>query len=54
MQFGTVTRLEFIQSYADLTDACNACHRVANVGFIVIKTPIDLPFSDQDFRALHQ
>ena len=45
---------EFVQSYADLTNACNACHRAANVGFIVIKTPIDLPFSDQDFRALHQ
>lgn len=35
--------------YAKLTEACNACHRAAKVGFIVIRTPTSSPFADQKF-----
>jgi hypothetical protein len=37
------------RSYAELTAACNACHKAADVGFIVIKTPASSPFGDQEF-----
>ena len=36
-------------SFEDLTKACNGCHQVAQVGFILIKTPSSHPFSDQEF-----
>lgn len=39
----------FIQNYADLTNACNACHFAGHVGFIKIQTPTSSPFSDEDF-----
>lgn len=37
------------RGYAELTAACNTCHKAAEVGFIVIKAPASSPFSDQDF-----
>ncbi len=37
------------RGYAELTAACNSCHKAADVGFIVIKTPASSPFSDQEF-----
>jgi hypothetical protein len=37
------------RAYAELTAACNSCHKAAEVGFIVIKTPASSPFGDQDF-----
>ena len=37
------------RGYAELTSACNACHRAAEVGFINIKVPTASAFSDQEF-----
>ncbi len=37
------------RSFTELTAACNACHKAAQVGFIVIQTPTSSPFSDQKF-----
>lgn len=39
----------FSKSYERLTDECNSCHRVAKVGFIVIRVPTASPFSNQVF-----
>jgi hypothetical protein len=40
-------------AYSKLNDACNACHRAAEIGFVVIQTPIQkagpFPFSNQRF-----
>jgi len=41
----------FDAAYRQLTDACNACHKSANLGVIVIKAPDASAFPDQDFRA---
>src|SRR5581483_6077528 len=40
----------FDRAYADLTAACNACHRSAGHPMIVIKIPVESPYPDQDFR----
>jgi hypothetical protein len=40
---------EFVKAYKQLTEACNACHVAANVGFIKIQTPTASPFSNQAF-----
>ena len=40
---------EFVQDYADLTSARNACHSAASVGFIRIQPPTSSPFSDEVF-----
>ena len=37
------------RGYVELTAACNNCHKAAEAGFIVIKSPTISPFSDQDF-----
>ena len=37
------------RGYAELTAACNACHKAAEVGFIVIQTPASSPFGNQEF-----
>jgi hypothetical protein len=37
------------RSFNDLTVACNACHKAAQIGFISIQTPTHSPFSDQKF-----
>ena len=39
----------FIKAFGELTQACNACHAAANVGFIKIQTPTASPFSNQAF-----
>ena len=41
----------FDASFRQLTDACNACHKSANLGVIVIKVPDESAFPNQDFRA---
>lgn len=41
----------FDAAYRQLTDACNACHKSANLGVIVIKVPDTSAFPNQDFRA---
>jgi hypothetical protein len=41
----------FSAAYYRLTDACNDCHKSANRGFIVIRTPVRSPYPNQDFRA---
>jgi hypothetical protein len=41
----------FDTAYRQLTDACNACHKSANLGAIVIKVPDASAFPNQDFRA---
>lgn len=40
-------RPAFKQAFRVLTDACNACHRAAGLGFIAIQVPTSSPFSDQ-------
>jgi len=35
------------QGFADLTAACNSCHKAGEVGFISIITPTSSPFTDQ-------
>jgi hypothetical protein len=40
-------------AFDELTAACNSCHKAAQVGFIVIQTPTESPFSNQDFRPKH-
>jgi len=39
----------FAKAYADLTNACNACHRAMNRSFVAIQIPVNSPFSDQVF-----
>jgi len=40
---------KFVKAYGALNDACNACHKGINRGFIVIQVPATSPFSDQSF-----
>lgn len=40
----------FAETYAQLTETCNACHQSANVGVVVIKVPTSSPFANQEFR----
>ena len=40
---------DFARAFGKLTDACNRCHRAAEVGFIVIRVPTSSPFSNQLF-----
>jgi hypothetical protein len=40
----------FDTAFRQLTDACNACHKSANLGVIVIKVPDESAFPNQDFR----
>lgn len=39
----------FTKAYADLTDACNACHKSADHPMIVIQVPSAAAFPDQNF-----
>jgi cytochrome c553 len=39
----------FTRAFSTLTTSCNACHRAAGVGFIVIATPTSASFTDQKF-----
>src|SRR5713101_4244597 len=41
----------FNTAFRQLTDACNACHKSANLAVIVIKVPDESAFPNQDFRA---
>jgi hypothetical protein len=41
----------FDAAFRQLTDACNACHKSANLAVIVIKVPDISAFPNQDFRA---
>jgi hypothetical protein len=41
----------FDTAFRQLTDACNACHKSANLGVIVIRVPDESAFPNQDFRA---
>lgn len=43
--------IAFTTGFNILTNTCNACHQVADHGFVVIKTPDILPFSNQDFKV---
>ena len=42
---------QFKTAFDNLTMACNACHQAAGQGFIVIKRPDTLPFSNQEFSV---
>lgn len=37
------------RAFIKLTNACNSCHETAGFGFIAIRVPTTLPFSDQSF-----
>jgi cytochrome c553 len=37
------------RSFTAITASCNACHEAAGIGFIRIRTPTSLPFSNQSF-----
>ncbi len=43
--------IAFNTGFNILTNTCNACHQVAEHGFIVIKVPDAQPFSNQDFNV---
>jgi hypothetical protein len=40
---------KFDKAFAALTNACNACHRAIDRGFITIQVPTSSPFSNQSF-----
>jgi hypothetical protein len=40
---------KFVAAFDALTAACNACHRTAKKGFIVIQRPTTLPYTNQSF-----
>jgi len=40
---------KFDRAFAAMTDACNACHRAIDRGFIVVQVPTASPFSNQAF-----
>jgi hypothetical protein len=40
----------FVRGYKDFTNGCNACHRAAQLDFIVIRTPTASPSSNQIFQ----
>ena len=42
---------QFRQSFDKLTNACNSCHRAADHGYIVIKRPGTLPYTNQLFSV---
>jgi hypothetical protein len=42
-------RSAFIAAYDNLSAGCNNCHRTLDHGFIAIKRPSVLPYSDQSF-----
>jgi|tagenome__1003787_1003787.scaffolds.fasta_scaffold20816702_3 hypothetical protein len=44
----------FTETYARLTETCNACHQSSNVGMVVIQVPKSSPFTNQDFRPQKQ
>jgi hypothetical protein len=41
---------QFASAYAQLTQACNECHRSLNHGAVVIQIPKESAYPDQDFR----
>ena len=41
---------KFASAYAELTQACNACHATQEHAMVVIKAPASSVFPDQDFR----
>jgi mono/diheme cytochrome c family protein len=41
---------QFSAAYAQLTQACNACHQAQNHAAVVVKVPDAAMFPDQDFR----
>ena len=41
---------KFSAGFAELTEACNICHRVIGRGFITIQVPTSSPFSNQIFE----
>lgn len=43
--------VKFKKAFDNLTKACNECHDAASVGFIVIKRPNVLPYTNQDFAV---
>ena len=43
------SKKDFVKAFEELTQACNACHAAANVGFIRMQTPTASPFSNQAF-----
>lgn len=42
--------MAFKDRYAQLTTGCNNCHANAGFGFIVIQTPTEPAFTNQDFK----
>jgi hypothetical protein len=42
-------RTAFVRAFDALTAACNACHQSAKHGFISIRRPADLPYTNQSF-----
>ncbi len=42
-------RAAFVRAFDGLTAACNACHQSAQHGFISIRRPASLPYTNQSF-----
>lgn len=44
--------VSFKRNYNLLTNTCNKCHHQTDHGFVVIKLPESLPYTNQDFEPL--
>lgn len=44
-------RAKFAKAFDSLTAACNGCHQAAEHGYIVIKRPSAMPYTNQEFAA---
>jgi hypothetical protein len=42
----------FEAAYQQITGACNQCHQVAGLEFIVVQVPTRSPFSNQEFKPV--
>ncbi len=42
----------FNEAYGQLTETCNACHQSTDHALVVMQTPRESPFPDQDFRPV--
>ena len=45
----TKDKAAFVRSIAELTEACNSCHKTQGYGFIVVRTPTASPYTNQIF-----
>jgi hypothetical protein len=47
-------RAKFARAFDKLSAACNACHQTTKHGFIVIRRPAALPYTNQSFAPARE